>query len=88
MRVGIGPFATAPSGLAVATVDTALGLTRMGVDVTLFAEPNVDLPRRAATLSDCVVRLEPRPAAMRNLRVADAMFLATKMNTSSAWPMR
>ncbi len=82
MRVGVGPFLTAPSGLAVGALDTALGLTRAGVEVTLFADADIDLPPHAASLSDRMVRLERLPAAMRHPRIGDAMFLATRMAIS------
>ncbi len=68
--------------MAVASVDTALGLARVGVDVTLFVTAEAELPARAAGLSDRVVRLEPLPAPMRDLRFADAVFIATKMSLS------
>jgi glycosyltransferase involved in cell wall biosynthesis len=85
LRVGIGPFAAAPSGLAVATVDTALALHAAGVDVTLFADGRAELPERATPLRDRVVGLDPMPAALEPPRVSAAVFLATKLAMSRRW---
>lgn len=50
--------------------------------MTLFADAGLDLPPHAEELSDRVVRLDPLPAPMRNLRVADLVFLPTRMAIS------
>jgi glycosyltransferase involved in cell wall biosynthesis len=85
LRVGIGPFAEAPSGVAVATVDTALALAARGVDVTLFADGRAVLPERAHPLADRVVRLDPLPALLERPRAAAAFFLAQRRGLSRAW---
>ena len=85
MRVGIGPFAEAPSGLAVATVDTAIALADAGVDITLFADGEAALPARFEPLRDRVVRLPPAPAHMQHPRVEASLFLPAKLGLSRRW---
>jgi glycosyltransferase involved in cell wall biosynthesis len=85
MRVGIGPFADSPSGMAVASADTALGLAAAGVDVTLFVAGGASPPRDVVGGVDAVVELRPLPRALRNPRVGDAVFLATKLALSRRW---
>lgn len=85
MRVGIGVFATAPSGLSVATVDTALGLRATGVEVTLFADAAAELPEHAESLASDVVWLAPLPKALRGGRLADLGFLPKRLAWSRRW---
>jgi glycosyltransferase involved in cell wall biosynthesis len=85
LRVGIGPFAGAPSGLAVATVDTASALVAAGVDVTVFADSAAALPPGAEWLEEHLVRLAPMPEALRKPRVGDAVFLASRLGLSRRW---
>ncbi|HEX6754261.1 MAG TPA: glycosyltransferase family 4 protein [Solirubrobacterales bacterium] len=82
MRLGIGVFADEPSGLAVATVDTALALDGVGVDVTLFAVAGSTLPERAEAISDRVVRLRPIPRLLRGRVGSTALFLVARLATS------
>lgn len=82
MRLGIGVFADEPSGLAVATVDTALALDEAGVDVTLFALAGSTLPERAEAISDRVVRLRPIPRLLRGRAGSTALFLVAKLAIS------
>lgn len=81
MRVALGVYADEPSGLAVATVDTALALREAGAEVTLFVQPDSTLPPRAAPLAERVVRL--RPPALRGRLGGTALFLAAKLATSA-----
>jgi glycosyltransferase involved in cell wall biosynthesis len=83
LRLGIGVYADEPSGLAVATVDTALALHRAGIDVTLFALPESSLPARAAPIADRVVYLAPLPRALRSRAGSTALFLAARMLVST-----
>lgn len=85
MRVGIGVFATAPSGLAVATVDTALGLRAAGVGVTVFADPAAELPEYAESLGPDVVRLAPLARPLRRRILADLAFLPARLAWSRGW---
>ena len=85
MKVGIGVFATAPSGLAVATVDTALGLRAAGVDVTLFAAADAELPEYAESLAPDVVRLSPLPRSLRRGLLADLAFLPNRLAFARRW---
>jgi glycosyltransferase involved in cell wall biosynthesis len=85
LRVGIGPFAATPSGLSVATVDTALALQAAGVEVTLFADGRSELPERAAPLRDRVVRLDPLPGVVENPRVSTAAFLPVRLALARRW---
>lgn len=82
MRLGIGVFADEPSGLAVATVDTALALDEAGVDVTLFALAGSRLPDRAEAISDRVVRLRPIPRLLRGRVGSTALFLVARLAIS------
>ena len=82
MRLGVGVFADEPSGLAVATVDTALALDGAGVDVTLFAVAGSTLPERAEAISDRVVRLRPIPRLLRGRVGSTALFLVARLATS------
>jgi glycosyltransferase involved in cell wall biosynthesis len=84
MRVGIGPFAESPSGMSVATLDTASGLQAAGVDVTLFVTAHADGRARTAG-APRVVRLAPVPRLMRHPRAGDAVFLASKLSLSRRW---
>lgn len=84
MRVGLAAYAEAPSGLAVATVDAALGLREAGADVVLFAEADAVLPPRAQPLAGHVVRLERSPAPLRTRAGSTAAFLPAKLATSRA----
>lgn len=81
MRVALGVYADAPSGLAVGTVDTALALDRAGAEVTLFALPESTLPPRAAPLADRVVRL-PR-APLQGRLGSTALFLPSRLAASA-----
>lgn len=82
MRVGIGVFGDEPSGLAVATVDTALALEEAGVDVTLFALAGSTLPARAEAISGQVVWLRPIPRLLRGRAGSTAFFLVTRLAIS------
>jgi glycosyltransferase involved in cell wall biosynthesis len=79
LKLGLGVYAEEPSGLAVATVDTALALQQAGADVTLFAAAGSRLPDRAQPLADRVVRLAPPPALLERPGVETALFLASKL---------
>ena len=85
MRVGIGPFADSPSGMAIATMDTAAGLYAAGVDVTMFVTGHARVSPEAGNGVGRVVRLEPVPRLMRHPRVGDAVFLASKLSLSRRW---
>jgi glycosyltransferase involved in cell wall biosynthesis len=85
MRVGIGPFADSPSGMAIATADTALGLVTAGLDVTLFVAGGASPPEQVAERVHRVVELRPLPRPMRHPRVGDAVFLASKLALSRRW---
>lgn len=85
MRVGIGPFADSPSGMAVATMDTAAGLQAAGLDVTLFATGHAHIPPHADDVVGRVVRLAPLPKPMLDPRAGDAVFLASKLSLSRRW---
>jgi glycosyltransferase involved in cell wall biosynthesis len=85
MKVGIGVFAPAPSGLSVATVDTALGLRAAGVGVTLFADPAAELPEYAESLAPDVVRLAPLARPLRRRVLSDLAFLPTRLAWSRRW---
>ena len=85
MKVGIGVFAPAPSGLAVATVDTALGLRAAGVDVTLFSAADAELPEYAESLAPDVIRLPPLPRSLRRGLIADLAFLPKRLAWSRRW---
>ena len=85
MKVGLGVFATAPSGMEVGTIDTALGLLEQGGDPLVFADAGAVLPPRAEALRDRIVRLEPLPAALRKQRMQDALFLPTKLAFARRW---
>ncbi|HEY5707867.1 MAG TPA: glycosyltransferase family 4 protein [Solirubrobacterales bacterium] len=82
MRLGIGVFADEPSGLAVATVDTALALDAAGVDVTLFALDGSTLPERAEAISGRVVKLRPIPRLLRGRIGSTALFLVARLAIS------
>jgi glycosyltransferase involved in cell wall biosynthesis len=66
-------------------VDTATALVAAGVDVTLFADAGAQLPPGGEWLEEHLVRLDPMPKATANPRVADAVFLATKIGLSRRW---
>lgn len=80
MRIALGVYADEPSGLAVATVDTALALLERGADVTLFALPGSSLPARAEPLAERVVWLREPP--LQGRAAATAVFLAAKLAIS------
>jgi glycosyltransferase involved in cell wall biosynthesis len=82
LRLGIGVFADEPSGLAVATVDTALALDAAGVDVTLFALDGSTLPERAEAISGRVVKLRPIPRLLRGRIGSTALFLVARLAIS------
>jgi glycosyltransferase involved in cell wall biosynthesis len=81
LRIALGVYANEPSGLAVATVDTALALVDAGADVTLFALPGSDLPPRAESLADRVIRLR-RPRFQGRI-AGSALFLLSKLAASA-----
>ena len=85
MRVGIGPYADSPSGMTVATMDTAVGLQAAGVDVTMFATAHSHVPAGVEAAVGRVVRLAPLPRLLRHPRAGDAVFLATKLSLSRRW---
>lgn len=85
MRAGIGPFADSPSGMMVATMDTAVGLQAAGVDVTMFATGHAHVPAGVEATVGRVVRLAPLPRLMRHPRAGDAVFLASKLSLSHHW---
>ncbi len=85
MRIGVGIFSNSSPGVEHGTVDTAIGLQAAGVEVTLFAEPEIELPRRAAALRESVTRLQPLSRPLRRPRVRSAAFLATKLAWSRRW---
>ena len=85
MRVGIGPFADSPSGMRVATADTAAGLHAAGIDVTMFATSNATISPAIEEAVGRIVRLAPVPRLMRHPRAGDAVFLATKLSLSRRW---
>jgi glycosyltransferase involved in cell wall biosynthesis len=84
MRIGLGIFSSASAGMAIGPVDTALGLDALGADVTIFAEPGLELPRRARHLAGRVV---PLAGPVRQLppRVSDALFLPSKLGLGRRW---
>ena len=84
MKVGLGILSDASAGMSVGPIDTALGLDALGVDVTIFAEPAVDLPGRACHLADRVVRLAPAAVELPP-RAADALFLTAKLSLARRW---
>jgi glycosyltransferase involved in cell wall biosynthesis len=84
MKVGLGVLSSTSPGMAIGPVDTALGLHALGVDVTIFAEPDAELPERAASLADCVVRLEPTALALPP-RVREAALLASRLAVGRRW---
>ena len=61
MKVGIGVFATAPSGLAVATVDTPLGLPAAGVDIKLSLTALPRLPESPSSFPQTFSASPPLP---------------------------
>lgn len=81
MRVALGVYADAPSGLAVGTVDTALALDRAGAEVTLFALGESTLPPRAEPLRDRVVRLSRAP--LQGRAGSTALFLPSRLAASA-----
>lgn len=81
----MGPFADSPSGMAVATMDTALGLHAEGVDVTLFTAGSALVPPRVSGGVGRLVELRPLPRLMRHPRAGDAVFLASKLSLSRRW---
>lgn len=85
LKVGLGVFASAPSGMEVGTIDTALGLLERGAEPVIFADSAAVLPERAEALRDRVVRLDPLPRAVRIQRMQDALFLPTKLAFSRRW---
>jgi glycosyltransferase involved in cell wall biosynthesis len=84
VRIGLGIYSSASAGMAIGPVDTALGLDALGADVTIFAEPGLELPRRARHLAGRVV---PLAGPVRQLppRMSDALFLASKLGLSRRW---
>jgi glycosyltransferase involved in cell wall biosynthesis len=86
VTVGLGILAPTAAAMDIGPIDTALGLDALGVDVRIFAEPGAEVPPRAAHLADRVVRLPPQARARaRSPRVADALFLASKVTQSRRW---
>ncbi|HEX5618391.1 MAG TPA: glycosyltransferase, partial [Solirubrobacteraceae bacterium] len=84
MRVGLGILSRASPALEIGPVDTALGLHARGVDVTIFAEPGMELPRRALHLADRVVEL-PAPRKELSPRLGAAVFLAHRLELGRRW---
>jgi glycosyltransferase involved in cell wall biosynthesis len=84
MRVGLGIFSRASPALEIGPIDTALGLAARGVDVTIFAEPGMELPRRAGHLADRVVELPP-PRVTLSRRLGAAVFLAHRLELGRRW---
>jgi glycosyltransferase involved in cell wall biosynthesis len=84
MRIGLGIFSSASAGMTIGPVDTALGLDALGADVTIFAEPGAELPRRARHLASQVVTLA---SPVRDLppRASDALFLPSKLALGRRW---
>jgi glycosyltransferase involved in cell wall biosynthesis len=82
LQIGIGVYAEEPSGLAVATVDTALALSEAGVEVTVFALAGSQLPPRADPIADRVVRLRPVARPLRGRAGSTALFIAAKLAAS------
>lgn len=85
IKVGLGVFASAPSGMEVGTIDTALGLLERGADPIVFADSAAVLPERAEALKDRIVRLDPLPRALRKQRAQDALFLPAKLAFARRW---
>jgi glycosyltransferase involved in cell wall biosynthesis len=80
MRVGLGILSRASPALEIGPVDTALGLHAAGAEVTIFAEPGIELPARARHLADRVVTLAPARADL-----PAALFLARRLELSRRW---
>ena len=70
--------------MAIGPVDTALGLRGLGADVTIFAEPGMELPERARDLAGHTVTLPP-PALEMPPRMSAALFLAQKLELGRRW---
>lgn len=80
MRVGLGIFSRASPALEIGPIDTALGLHALGADVTIFAEPGMELPARARHLADRLVTLAP-PV----VELGAALFLARRLEVGRRW---
>lgn len=70
--------------MAIGPIDTALGLDALGADVTIFAEPGLELPRRARHLAGRVVALAD-PVRDLPPRASDALFLPSKLGLGRRW---
>jgi glycosyltransferase involved in cell wall biosynthesis len=84
MRIGLGIFSSASAGMTIGPVDTALGLDALGADVTIFAEPGLELPQRARHLAGRVVALAG-PVRELPPRLSDALFLPSKLGLGRRW---